>query len=369
MSKRYPAGFISAFYDPLKNPDAPTIGTATGGNNSASVAFTPPANVGGSAISEYYAISDPSRITASAASSPINVTGLTNGTAYTFRVWALNTYGPSAFSGTSNSATPVVAYMTASTSGATETTSGDYKIAVFNGSGSFTVSSLGGDPTEGSSIRFLAIAGGGGGGGGLGGGGGAGGMREEASQAVTVQTYTVTVGGGGAGGIYPAGPARGTNGTASSIGSLFTAVGGGGGGGNLSGEQNGANGGSGGGGNLGGGTGGSETAGQGNGGSGGDSKTYAGGGGGRQSSAPGNDGGSGATSTITGVTIRSAGGGGGGRFSGGGSGGAGGGGAGGLSPVNGTTNLGGGGGGRTGTGSGSGASGGSGQVVIRWRFQ
>jgi hypothetical protein len=106
MSKRHPSGFISAFYDPLKNPDAPTIGTATGGDASASVTFTAPANVGGSAISEYYAISDPSRITASAASSPINVTGLTNGTPYTFQVWALNTYGPSAFSASSNSATP-----------------------------------------------------------------------------------------------------------------------------------------------------------------------------------------------------------------------------------------------------------------------
>jgi len=34
-------------------------------------------------------------------------------------------------------------YMDATASGATVTTSGDYKIAVFNGSGSFTVSSVG----------------------------------------------------------------------------------------------------------------------------------------------------------------------------------------------------------------------------------
>jgi hypothetical protein len=107
MSKRHPSGFISAFYDPLKNPNAPTIGTATGGDTSASVPFTAPSNVGGSAISEYYAISDPSRITASAASSPINVTGLTNGTPYTFAVWAINTYGPSAYSASTGSVTPV----------------------------------------------------------------------------------------------------------------------------------------------------------------------------------------------------------------------------------------------------------------------
>ena len=107
MSKRYPSGFVSAFYDPLKNPDAPTIGTATAGDASASVPFTAPSNYGGSVISEYYAISDPGRVTASAASSPINVTGLTNGTPYTFQVWALNTYGPSAFSAASGSVTPV----------------------------------------------------------------------------------------------------------------------------------------------------------------------------------------------------------------------------------------------------------------------
>jgi hypothetical protein len=106
MPLRPPAGFISAFYDPLNNPNAPTIGTATGGNASASVAFTAPSNVGGSAISLYGARSTPENITATAAASPISVTGLTNGTAYTFAVWAINTYGPSAFSAASGSVTP-----------------------------------------------------------------------------------------------------------------------------------------------------------------------------------------------------------------------------------------------------------------------
>lgn len=108
MPLRPPAGFISAFYDPLRNPNTPTIGTATAGDASASVAFTAPANVGGSAISSYTAISTPGAVTASAASSPISVTGLSNGTAYTFAVWATNTYGPSAFSGASNSVTPAI---------------------------------------------------------------------------------------------------------------------------------------------------------------------------------------------------------------------------------------------------------------------
>ena len=105
---RYPAGFISAFYDPLKNPDAPTIGTATGGNASASVTFTAPANVGGGAISGYTVVSTPSSITGTGASSPITVSGLTNGTAYTFKVFAVNSYGPSASSAASNSVTPSI---------------------------------------------------------------------------------------------------------------------------------------------------------------------------------------------------------------------------------------------------------------------
>lgn len=112
MPLRPPAGFISAFYDPLKVPNAPTIGTATGGNTQASVTFTAPTNVGGSAISAYYAVSNPGQITGTAASSPITVTGLTNGTAYTFTVWALNTYGPSPYSAASGSVTPnLVTYL------------------------------------------------------------------------------------------------------------------------------------------------------------------------------------------------------------------------------------------------------------------
>ena len=107
MPLRPPAGFISAFYDPLRNPNAPTIGTATGGDASASVAFTAPSNVGGSAISSYSAISNPGAFIGSAASSPVTVSGLTNGSSYTFIVWATNTYGPSAYSASSNSASPV----------------------------------------------------------------------------------------------------------------------------------------------------------------------------------------------------------------------------------------------------------------------
>jgi len=106
MPLRPPAGFRSAFYDPLKVADAPTAPAASAGDSQASVTFTAPSNVGGSAITQYYAVSDPSQITGNAASSPVTVTGLTNGTAYTFRVWALNSFGPSPYSAASGSVTP-----------------------------------------------------------------------------------------------------------------------------------------------------------------------------------------------------------------------------------------------------------------------
>jgi hypothetical protein len=91
----------------LKNPDAPTIGTATGGNASASVTFTAPSDIGGSAITGYTVVSTPSGITGTGASSPITVSGLSNGTPYTFKVFATNSYGPGPLSAASNSVTPV----------------------------------------------------------------------------------------------------------------------------------------------------------------------------------------------------------------------------------------------------------------------
>jgi hypothetical protein len=115
-----PGSIIAVGLNPLLAPDAPTIGTATAGDASASVAFTAPANVGGSAITSYAVQSTPDGIGATGASSPITVTGLTNGTPYTFRATALNSYGPSPASAASNSVTPAIiqgqqAYTTAGT--------------------------------------------------------------------------------------------------------------------------------------------------------------------------------------------------------------------------------------------------------------
>jgi hypothetical protein len=87
-------------------PSAPPIGTATAGDSSASVAFSVPSSTGGAPILDYTATASPGGATATGSSSPITVTGLTNGTAYTFTVHARNTAGNSAESAASNSVTP-----------------------------------------------------------------------------------------------------------------------------------------------------------------------------------------------------------------------------------------------------------------------
>lgn len=70
--------------------DAPTIGAATAGIESATVAYTAAAT-GGTATS-FTAISTPGSITGTGAS-PITVSGLTGGTAYTFKVYGTNASG------------------------------------------------------------------------------------------------------------------------------------------------------------------------------------------------------------------------------------------------------------------------------------
>jgi|GEM_PF-1529063 len=89
-------------------PYSPTIGTATAvGATSVSVAFTAPISNGGSAVTSYTVTSNPGGIIATGASSPITVSGLTSGTAYTFTVTATNALGTGPSSSASNSVTPV----------------------------------------------------------------------------------------------------------------------------------------------------------------------------------------------------------------------------------------------------------------------
>ena len=101
-----PASAVSNSVTPATVPGAPTVGTATAGNAHATVSFTAPADNGGSAITGYTVTSSPDNLTASGTASPITITGLTNGTAYTFTVTATNAVGSGTPSAASNRVTP-----------------------------------------------------------------------------------------------------------------------------------------------------------------------------------------------------------------------------------------------------------------------
>ena len=88
-------------------PQAPTIGTATAGDASATVTYTAGAT-GGSSVTTYTATSSPGGFTGTG-SSPITVLGLANGTAYTFTVTATNANGTSLASSATSSVTPTAA--------------------------------------------------------------------------------------------------------------------------------------------------------------------------------------------------------------------------------------------------------------------
>jgi hypothetical protein len=90
-------------------PGAPTNVSAVAGDRSAKVSFTAPSDTGGTTITSYTVTANPGGATASGSTSPITVTGLENGTAYTFTVTATNTIGIGSSSVASNS---VVAFPT-----------------------------------------------------------------------------------------------------------------------------------------------------------------------------------------------------------------------------------------------------------------
>jgi hypothetical protein len=126
------------FKGPEAKPSTPTIGTATAGNQSASVAFTPVSatNVDAS----YTVLSTPGSLTAVGTSSPVTISGLTNGTAYTFQVRANNPGGSSEYSAASNSVSPVApiipllgAWTTAATTTPSSAGDGYYGVSLVSG--------------------------------------------------------------------------------------------------------------------------------------------------------------------------------------------------------------------------------------------
>ena len=83
--------------------------SAVGGDAAATVSWTAPASDGGSTITGYIVTANPGGFTATTgvADTSAAVTGLTNGTAYTFTVRAQNVVGDGPESDPSNSVTPV----------------------------------------------------------------------------------------------------------------------------------------------------------------------------------------------------------------------------------------------------------------------
>ena len=165
-------------------PDAPTIGTATAtGSTTATVSFSAPSYTGTSSITSYSVISSPSGgsgTLSQSGSGTINVTGLTDGTTYTFTVKATSSSGDSVASSSSNSITTQ-------------------------------------NPTI--SVEYLLV--GGGGAGDKGGGGGAGGAFTSTGNFNLSTAYTTTIGAGGIGGFNTS-----TKGTNTVFGSLTAYAGG-----------------------------------------------------------------------------------------------------------------------------------------------
>ena len=191
-----------------RTPGQPTSVSATAGDAQAVVSFTVPAYTGKGTVN-YTATSSPGGFTASGSSSPLTVTGLSNGTAYTFTVRATTAGVQGSASSASASVTPVLpSYALSQT---------------FNSSGTYTV------PAGKTKVAAFVIGGGGGGtggksrtgnsdgGGGAGGGGGATVGFSEYSVSAG-QEFTITIGSFGNGGSGGTTPGLGNSGGATSFG-------------------------------------------------------------------------------------------------------------------------------------------------------
>lgn len=91
------SGIVIVAYRALTPPSAPMITGVTVGNGTLTVAFTAPASDGGAAISNYKVSTNNgttfTAVSPATTTSPIVISGLTNGTAYTVKILAVNSVG------------------------------------------------------------------------------------------------------------------------------------------------------------------------------------------------------------------------------------------------------------------------------------
>jgi hypothetical protein len=200
------SGRVVIRYPYITPPGEPTNLVATPGNGEATITFNPPVADGGSSILDYTVTSFPGNITVTGSGSPITITGLTNGTTYTFRIKARNGTGSSSNSDASNSVIPGASSVITSVIATGGQTIYDgtgsfagYRFHEFTSNGTFTITN---NPTN-QAVTVLLV--GGGGGSGYGGpiqegfgGAGGGAITEVPTLNLTSNTsYTVIVGSGG----------------------------------------------------------------------------------------------------------------------------------------------------------------------------
>ncbi|MEK4188952.1 Ig-like domain-containing protein [Paenibacillus sp. FSL L8-0494] len=97
---------VKAPVKPVTAPGIPTSVTATAENGQAIITFIPPVNDGGSEIIGYIVTANPGGLTVTGTGSPLTISGLTNGTSYTFTIQAINKAGISESSAESNAVVP-----------------------------------------------------------------------------------------------------------------------------------------------------------------------------------------------------------------------------------------------------------------------